>query len=105
MSWQSELACWILRRQVRPRTLSPVIDVADARALAERRRPFATRVPAGWRLRECYGPDDRQGDAARDPLRGEWIEPAGAAQSASAASPRWNCSTPSRCRASGWSGA
>ncbi|MEK6348835.1 MAG: alpha/beta hydrolase [Burkholderia sp.] len=78
MSWQSELACWMLRRQVRPKTLSPVIDVADARALAARRRPFATRVPAGWRLRESYGQEGGQGghDAApRDPLRGEWLEP------------------------------
>ncbi|KAF1054422.1 MAG: Monoterpene epsilon-lactone hydrolase [Burkholderia gladioli] len=78
MSWQSELACWMLRRQVRPKTLSPVIDVADARALAKRRRPFATRVPTGWRLRECYG----QGDAPRDPLRGEWLEPVEATQAA-----------------------
>ncbi|GAB7539304.1 alpha/beta hydrolase [Burkholderia sp. 3C] len=83
MSWQSELACWILRRQVRPKTLSPVIDVAHARDLAERRRPFPTRVPAGWRLRECYA----QGGAPRDPLRGEWLEPVGAAASASASSP------------------
>ncbi|NIF65638.1 alpha/beta hydrolase, partial [Burkholderia sp. Cy-647] len=58
MSWQSELACWLLRRQVRPKTLSPVIDVPGTRALAERRRPFQTRVPAGWQLRECYGAAD-----------------------------------------------
>ncbi|MEX3629400.1 MAG: alpha/beta hydrolase [Burkholderia sp.] len=68
MSWQSELACWLLRRQVRPKTLSPVIDVQGTRVLAERRRPFSTRVPAGWRLRECYG--------AADAPRGEWLEPA-----------------------------
>ncbi len=67
MSWQSELACWLLRRQVRPKTLSPVIDVQGTRALAERRRPFQTRVPAGWQLRECYG--------AADAPRGEWLEP------------------------------
>ncbi|AEA62059.1 alpha/beta hydrolase [Burkholderia gladioli] len=67
MSWQSELACWLLRRQVRPKTLSPVIDVPGTRALAERRRPFQTRVPAGWQLRECYG--------AADAPRGEWLEP------------------------------
>ncbi len=68
MSWQSELACWMLRRQVRPKTLEPVIDVANSRTLAARRRIFPTRVPAGWRLRECYG--------AHDAPRGEWLEPA-----------------------------
>ncbi|CAN7187036.1 MULTISPECIES: alpha/beta hydrolase [Paraburkholderia] len=69
MSWQSALACWILRRQFRPETLKPRIDVERARALTAK-RVWSPRVPAGWRLRELYGPHDR-------PLRGEWIERAG----------------------------
>lgn len=67
MSWQSTLACWFLRRQFRPRTLDPVIDVEHARALTAK-RVWAPRVPRGWALREQYRP----GDA---PMRGEWLEP------------------------------
>jgi monoterpene epsilon-lactone hydrolase len=66
MSWQSALACWYLRRQFRPQTLKPGVNVEKARALTSR-RAWSPRVPGGWRLRELYGPDDR-------PLRGEWIE-------------------------------
>lgn len=66
MSWQSALACWYLRRQFRPETLKPRINVEKARALTAR-RVWSPRVPPGWRLRERVGPD-----AA--PLRGEWIE-------------------------------
>jgi epsilon-lactone hydrolase len=67
MSWQSALACWYLRRQFRPQTLNPRINVENARALTAR-RVWSPRVPGGWRLREMVGPDDR-------PLRGEWLEP------------------------------
>ncbi|MFM0312036.1 alpha/beta hydrolase [Paraburkholderia sp. RL17-383-BIF-A] len=74
MSWQSALACWYLRRQFRPETLKPRINVEKARALTAK-RAWSPRVPRGWRLRELYGP----GDA---PLRGEWIERADGAQAA-----------------------
>jgi monoterpene epsilon-lactone hydrolase len=66
MSWQSALACWYLRRQFRPETLKPRVNVEKARALTAK-RAWSPRVPAGWRLREAYGPNDW-------PLRGEWIE-------------------------------
>ncbi|MDN7673189.1 alpha/beta hydrolase [Burkholderia oklahomensis] len=72
MSWQSKVACWLLRRQFRPETLRPVIDPARARRLANLRMRVPRRPPTGWRLRERYGP----GDA---PLRGEWLERADAA--------------------------
>ena len=68
MSWQSALAIWYLRRQFRPETLKPGINVERARALTAK-RAWSPRVPRGWRLRELYGADDT-------PLRGEWIEPA-----------------------------
>ncbi|RKR43185.1 alpha/beta hydrolase [Paraburkholderia sp. BL17N1] len=71
MSWQSALACWYLRRQFRPETLKPRINVERARALSAK-RVWSPRVPGGWRLRELYGADDT-------PLRGEWIERAGRA--------------------------
>jgi acetyl esterase/lipase len=67
MSWQSALACWILRRRMRPETGKPGIDVAQARALTSK-RAWLPKVPPGWRLEERYG----QGDA---PLRGEWLLP------------------------------
>ncbi|AJY66930.1 alpha/beta hydrolase [Burkholderia glumae] len=70
MSWQSTFACWLLRRQIRPKTLSPVIDVTQARVLAARRRVLPTRPPAGWRLRESGGA------RADGSPRGEWLEPA-----------------------------
>lgn len=66
MSWQSALACWFLRRQFRPETLKPHIDVERARAMTAK-RAWSPRVPRGWRLRELYG-------AEHAPLRGEWIE-------------------------------
>ncbi|MEZ0602879.1 alpha/beta hydrolase [Paraburkholderia sp. IW21] len=66
MSWQSALACWYLRRQFRPETLVPRINVEKARALTAK-RAWSPRVPGGWRLRELYGPHDR-------PLQGEWVE-------------------------------
>ncbi|MHA7573555.1 alpha/beta hydrolase, partial [Burkholderia pseudomallei] len=37
MSWQSKVACWLLRRQFRPETLRPVIDPARARRLTKLR--------------------------------------------------------------------
>jgi acetyl esterase/lipase len=79
MSWQSALACWYLRRQFRPETLKPRIDVERARALTAR-RAWSPRVPGGWRLRELYGADDT-------PLRGEWIERADRAPATKNAGP------------------
>ncbi|WP_025597801.1 alpha/beta hydrolase [Burkholderia sp. WSM2230] len=66
MSWQSALACWYLRRQFRPQTLKPHVDVNRARALTAK-RAWLPEVPRGWRLRELDGADGK-------PLRGEWIE-------------------------------
>ena len=66
MSWQSALACWYLRRQFRPETLKPRVDVERARALTAK-RVWSPSVPRGWRLRETYGAHDA-------PLRGEWLE-------------------------------
>ncbi|MFL9864273.1 alpha/beta hydrolase [Paraburkholderia fungorum] len=66
MSWQSALACWYLRREFRPQTLKPGINVERARALTAK-RVWSPKVPAGWRLRELYGAHDW-------PLQGEWIE-------------------------------
>ncbi|MFM0335248.1 alpha/beta hydrolase [Paraburkholderia fungorum] len=74
MSWQSALACWYLRRQFRPETLKPRINVEKARALTAK-RVWSPRVPGGWRLRELYGPHVQ-------PLHGEWIERADRASSA-----------------------
>lgn len=76
MSWQSALACWYLRRQFRPETLKPGINVERARALTAR-RVWSPRVPRDWRLREQYGASDT-------PLRGEWFEPASSAPASSA---------------------
>jgi len=66
MSWQSALACWYLRRQFRPATLKPEIDVERARAHTAK-RVWSPNVPTGWRLREQCG--------CGEPLRGEWFEP------------------------------
>jgi acetyl esterase/lipase len=66
MSWQSAVACWLLKKQFRPETLKPHVSVERARAHAAsniRRQ----KVPAGWRLIVREEP----GDA---PLRGEWLE-------------------------------
>lgn len=65
MSWQSALACWIVRRRLRPETAKPVIDVARARAYAAR-RVWTPKLPAGWHLTE-------RNDANDFPLRGEWL--------------------------------
>lgn len=67
MSWQSAFACWFLRRQFYPQTLSPTISVEHARK-STAKRIWSPRVPRGWVLREQYGIDDA-------PLRGEWLEP------------------------------
>ncbi|OWJ63263.1 alpha/beta hydrolase [Paraburkholderia caledonica] len=69
MSWQSVVACWFLRRQFRPQTLKPHIDVEKARALTAK-RAWSPDVPRGWRLRDLVGADGK-------PLRGEWIERSG----------------------------
>ena len=66
MSWQSALACWFLRKQFRPQTLRPDINVEKARALTAK-RVWSPKVPAGWRLRELQ-------EAKDWPLQGEWIE-------------------------------
>lgn len=66
MSWQSAVACWLLRKQFRPETLKPHVSVERARAHSAsciRRQ----RVPTGWRLVERGLPSDA-------PLRGEWLE-------------------------------
>src|SRR5471030_1067622 len=68
MSWQSALACWVLRRRMRPETAKPGIDVARARALTSK-RAWLPKAPSGWRLEERYNKDDA-------PLRGEWLSPA-----------------------------
>ena len=75
MSWQSAAVCWILKRQFRPETEEPHVNVERARARTAK-RVWSPKVPAGWRLVERYGPDDA-------PLRGEWLEPI--AQTAAAA--------------------
>ncbi|WP_116139284.1 alpha/beta hydrolase [Trinickia diaoshuihuensis] len=66
MSWQSAVACWLLKKQFRPETLKPHVSVERARAHASARirRP---RVPRGWRLTERALP-------SHAPLRGEWLE-------------------------------
>lgn len=46
MSWQSKVACWLLRRQFRPETLRPVIDPARARRLTKLRVRVPRRAPA-----------------------------------------------------------
>ncbi|WP_206954400.1 alpha/beta hydrolase [Trinickia acidisoli] len=66
MSWQSAVACWLLKRQFRPETLKPHVSVERARAHAAS-RIRRQKVPAGWRLLTC----ERAADA---PLRGEWLE-------------------------------
>jgi monoterpene epsilon-lactone hydrolase len=77
MSWQSAVACWWLRRQFRPATLTQQISVERSREHASKRL-WSPRVPGGWRLVERYRTDDA-------PLRGEWLERlAGAAGSAPA---------------------
>jgi epsilon-lactone hydrolase len=65
MSWQSALACWVLRRRFRPETAKPGIDVERARAYTSR-RAWSPKVPAGWNLTERY-------QAADAPLQGEWL--------------------------------
>ncbi|HGL4256509.1 alpha/beta hydrolase [Burkholderia dolosa] len=67
MSWQSRLACWLLRWQFRPETTREVLDPARARRFTDLRMYVPRRAPSGYRLRECHG----AGDA---PLRGEWLE-------------------------------
>ena len=66
MSWQSAIACWLLRKQFRPETLNPHVSVERARAHAAS-RVWRPKVPAGWRLVVR----DRRADA---PLCGEWLE-------------------------------
>ncbi|WP_244814479.1 alpha/beta hydrolase [Caballeronia sp. Lep1P3] len=49
MSWQSALACWAVRRRMRPETAKPELDVGRARAYTSRRL-WSPGVPDGWRL-------------------------------------------------------
>lgn len=49
MSWQSALACWSVRKRVRPHSAKPELDVELARAYTSR-RIWSPRVPKGWRL-------------------------------------------------------
>lgn len=74
MSWQSALACWILRRQFLPHTQHADVSAEHARAMTAR-RVWSPRVPRGWRLREQYEESDW-------PLRGEWLDPDAAVGSA-----------------------
>jgi epsilon-lactone hydrolase len=67
MSWQSTLACWAVRKRMRPHTAKPELDVEFARRYASR-RIWSPHVPKGWRL------DIRDAEADR-PLRGEWLIP------------------------------
>ena len=69
MSWQSAVACWLLKKQFRPETLKPHVSVERARAHSASRIRLQ-RVPAGWRLTVRERPADA-------PLRGEWLERAG----------------------------
>jgi acetyl esterase/lipase len=66
MSWQSAIACWLLKKQFRPETLKPHVSVERARAHAASRLR-RQKVPAGWRLTVRALPTDA-------PLRGEWLE-------------------------------
>ncbi|MFL9870452.1 alpha/beta hydrolase [Paraburkholderia megapolitana] len=74
MSWQSTIACWFIRRKFRPHTLRTTVNAEAARAVMNK-GARVPRVPAGWTLREQYGPSDA-------PLYGEWFERAGAAPTA-----------------------
>ncbi|MFC0398238.1 alpha/beta hydrolase [Paraburkholderia rhizosphaerae] len=74
MSWQSALACWILRRQYLPQTRHPEISAEHARALTSK-RVWSPPVPRGWQLREQYQESDW-------PLHGEWLDPEDAPSSA-----------------------
>lgn len=65
MSWQSAVVCWFLKRQFRPETRKPYVNVERARAHAAA-RVWSPKVPAVWQLVERYA----DGDA---PLRGEWL--------------------------------
>ncbi|WP_179401278.1 alpha/beta hydrolase [Burkholderia guangdongensis] len=67
MSWQSKVACWLLRWQFHPETTRPVVEPERARRFTRLRMRVPRRAPSGYRLRECDGP----GDA---PLKGEWLE-------------------------------
>ncbi|SAK43620.1 alpha/beta hydrolase domain-containing protein [Caballeronia fortuita] len=67
MSWQSDFACWIVRKRVRPHSAKPALDVNLARNYASR-RIWSPRVPKGWRL-------DIRDTPAHAPLRGEWLTP------------------------------
>ncbi|MBN3790875.1 alpha/beta hydrolase [Burkholderia sp. Ac-20353] len=67
MSWQSKFACWLLRWQFRPETMRPTLDPARARRFTDLRMVVPRRAPSGYRLRQCYGPNDA-------PLRGEWLD-------------------------------
>ena len=68
MSWQSALACWAVRKRMRPHTATPELDVEFARRYASR-RIWSPRVPKGWRL-------DIRNSRTDAPLRGEWLTPA-----------------------------
>ncbi|SAK40021.1 alpha/beta hydrolase domain-containing protein [Caballeronia pedi] len=67
MSWQSALACWVVRRRMRPHSAEPEVDVELARNYASR-RIWSPRVPKGWRL-------DIRDSSAEAPRRGEWLTP------------------------------
>ena len=66
MSWQSAVACWLLKKQFRPETLKPHVSVERARAHSAS-RIWRPKAPAGWRLTERRLASDA-------PLRGEWLQ-------------------------------
>jgi acetyl esterase/lipase len=76
MSWQSAVACWILRRRFSPQTQHTDVSVERARAMTAK-RGWSPKVPSGWQLREQY-------DDAALPLRGEWLERKGGGASGAA---------------------
>ncbi|WP_250512070.1 alpha/beta hydrolase [Caballeronia sp. INDeC2] len=61
MSWQSTLACSVVRMRMRPYSAKSQLDVELARSYASR-RIWSPRVPKGWRL------DTRD-------TSGEWLTP------------------------------
>ncbi|MBC8640355.1 alpha/beta hydrolase [Caballeronia sp. EK] len=67
MSWQSALACWAVRRRMRPHSAKPELDVELARSYASR-RIWSPRVPKGWRL-------DIRETSTNGASRGEWLIP------------------------------
>jgi epsilon-lactone hydrolase len=69
MSWQNVALKLFLRMRVKPTSRDP--DVEKSRRLV-RKLALKPRLPQGWRVRELFLP----------PMKGEWIEPDGADETA-----------------------